>query len=58
METVSVSFQFRMMPGDPHVLLTGILFCIVTDSVNVLSLKASLDMQTVKNRAMCYGFQW
>lgn len=43
METVSVSFQFRRMPQDLHMFLIGMLFCIVSDSVNVVSLKAYLD---------------
>jgi len=58
MEMVSVGFQFQMMPWDLYVLLTGVLFCVVTDLVNGVSLNASLDTQTVKNWAMCYGFQW
>lgn len=49
MQMFGVSLQFRMMPQDLCTLLTGILFCIVTDSVNVVSLKDSLDTQTVKN---------
>lgn len=48
MEMVSASFQFRMMPRDLHMLLTGILVCIVSDSVNVLSLKAYLGIQKPK----------
>lgn len=57
MAMVTVSFWLRMMPQDLHMLLTEILFCIITGSVNVVSLKPSVDTQTLKNWATCYGFQ-